>query len=210
MPKVGKIEVIFNKNSGKKVYDLWYSQTDNFHLKGLPSDFIELTGFQPDCWQTEASLRDNLRLSVEKYQKLLSTERKVIIFRVCASTELTMNKVREGNYSGYKHGISRKISSFGFGSPDYAVGIEYRLYKEIDNGGKKYYPLLENGGTGLERIITSDQSIIEWTEERELFFKGVYASMQSLVLKLAQFFTDDLDKTVARIDSVGGNAKLLS
>ena len=209
MPKVGNIRVSFRKDENPHFFDLFYNQKNKFHIKNVPQHFQKLTEFVSEGYSTEESLKDTLNKCVIEYREKLKTERDVILYKISASSELRMNKVGEGHYSGIKKGISTKISDIGGGGPDCSIGFDYKKCKEIDEGGKKYYPYKDDGTLGYEMRVEKSWNIIEWTSEREDFFAGLYKSMGTMLEKISEFFSNDDEKVLERIDSFGEGTKLL-
>jgi hypothetical protein len=217
MPKIGKVQANFTGQT--EVFELWYSQKEKFNVKGLPKKFLELMReeFLPFGFETERLLTDTLFHAVNKYKELIKKERKVILYKIEASTMLTMNKepFRPGVgecYSGIKKGISKRIRTTNFGSAEAAIGLEYIIAIEIDNGNKKYHPIAEDGSVGyaMNSHGRIEYDVMEWSEQREAFFVALYESMQKLVFGISAFFSGNDIDLVNKIDNAGGNIKLLS
>lgn len=209
MPEVGKIMVRFRKDENPREFKLYYSQKEKFYIKNVPADFVRLTEFVSSHHSTEDGIRNHLNECIKIFQEKLKTERDVILYRISASAYLTMNEIDENHYSGQKRGVSKRISDLGGSSPKCCFGIEYKKCKEIDEGGKKYYPYKQSGTLGFEMRVEKSWSVIEWTPEREAFFEGLYKSMENLVEKISVFFSDDDEKVLTLIDSAGGSIKLI-
>ena len=209
MPKVGKIEIKFRKDEPCCYFDLYYSHKEKFYIKGIPVDFVRLPELVSSGHSTEESLRTHLRECLQIYQEELNTERDVSLYKISASSFLRMNEVNENHFVGDKEGVSKRISDIGGGVPKCCFGIEYNKCKEIDKGGKKYYPYKQSGALGYEMRVEKSWNIIEWTPEREEFFKSMYSNMENFIAKLSLFFTNDDEDVIKRIDSSGGNLKLI-
>jgi len=209
MPKVGKITIRFHKDEQLREFDLHYSQKEKFHIKNVPHEFVRLTEFISSGYATEEGLRDRLHECVHDYQEKLKTERDVILYKICASTHLTSNITGEGNYSGQKKGVSKRISGMGYGVPVCSFGVEYKKCKEIDEGGKKYFPYKEDGTLGYEMRVEKSWSVIDWTPERESFFLSMYDNMENMIQKISLFFGDDDERVLSLIDAAHGNLKLI-
>lgn len=202
MPKVGKITVQIPGRE-RKDYDLYYSQKDRFCIKGIPDDFIMLTGFRPEGYTTEAILWETLHVAIQTAREKLKSQRKVIVFKIAAATHLRMVKVGDGEYQGYRLGISKDIDEMPFGVPMCSMGLEYHIYIEVNDGIKKEYHTI-TGSDSFGRIngISSLFTIIDWTQEREDFFESIYESMSGLLRKLSTFFfSRDLETVLKAIDS---------
>lgn len=201
MPKVGKIKVVIPGHLGRE-YSLYYSQKTKFYITEIPADFINLTDFITERYETEASLKDNLMRCVRLAKEKLLTERKVIVFNIAASTHLTCVKEGEGHYSGQLPGISERISKMSFGPPLCTFGVEYYIYTEFNDGVQKaYHQINPDGSAGQSRRVTDNFTVIDWSEQREAFFESIYQNMAETLQKLsAFFFTDHITSVLDAID----------
>lgn len=210
--KVGNIKIRIRKDEMEQSYALHYSQKDKFSIKGLPTELLRLSGFEPTHFPTENELVSQLEAAIRKYNELKKTERKVIMFKVGASTLLRMNKVSQGHYQGIKRGVSENIGDINFANGA-GIGIEFKIAIEFDEGIKQYFELEESGLPSKYpvRFSRDEWMIIDYSLEREEFFNSIINSMQEMVFKLSQFFGGDTEKVANLIDStVSNNQKLLS
>jgi hypothetical protein len=179
--KVGK-EVFQVKGELIEV-ELHYTRTGGFQFKGIPEEVYSMTETAIG-YTTENGLKNATLLALQQWHEMIKAERKVIAYRLFASSKLI--RTREGR----KPGVSGKFTSDGgFRIPDYAFGVDYKVYIELNSNGLKYFPIMENGEKcGRPEHIESEWIFIDYSEERELFFKGLGDNLQNLVYKVSAFF----------------------
>lgn len=213
MPKVGSLSFRVDTEYPVK-YDIYYSQSKKFEIKGLPSDFVNTTNLSTCYYLTEAILEDTVFKAIVKYRELKTKQRLVIAYSFHASTNLKMNKIREGSYSGFLPGVSRKIKDFSNGRswicPPNALGLNYFICMEVNEVGKKvYYHVNSNlEMVGRSEISVSDCTLIEYSPERLGFFTGIVESLKSAVVAMSRFADLEGDQAQELIDS-GKVTKLL-
>lgn len=208
MPKVSKTKLYLKSHYGED-YDVHYNAKNQpkFSIKGLPDDFTRITGVYTYGYETESELDKHIQIAVREYKRLKQTEKKVIIYKASATPELTMNKLREGSFHGCLSGISKKLDSFGHGAENASFGITYQIMIEVDHTNKKEYHSIKDDGTlGFARSIRSKEQIMDWTQEREDFFKNIYSSMREMVFKISQFIDQEPEQIALLIQN---NQKLL-
>lgn len=203
MPKVGTIETRFRTKHPEK-FEVWYGK-QMFYIKGLPDEFITVTGFRNWGYPSEAELCSALWPAAQLYMELKTTERKVILFYVAASAQLRMKRVGEGSYQGQNERVSRKVKDMGFQIPECSIGLEYLICKEVTKGSPKYFSLNDDDTIRHEHSHPQKFTVIEWTEHRELFFENTYNAMQELLIKMSEFFTKDEAELTALMDKSAGN-----
>lgn len=185
MPKIGvKTEKI------KEQYVelvIWYTRGLGFFYKNLPSDFINVTEFRNEGYESENALLASFRNALNAYHEQMKQTKKVIRYSLRGSAEMVMNKVGEGCYSGRKDGVSDKFSTTESGG--YVFGFDYTILMETSGTDKKrYYQLKEDGSIGREMRDRNDVNNIDWTPEREQFFKDMEDNLQRLINGVSSFF----------------------
>lgn len=185
MPKIGtKIEKI------KEQYvelAIWYKREMGFFYKGLPSDFVNVTEFRNGGYESENALLGAFREALSTYHEQMKQTKKVIRYSLRGSTEMIMNKVGEGRYSGRKDSVSNKFSTTE--SNGYVFGFDYSILMETSGTDKKrYYQIKEDGSIGREMQVMNDVQNIDWTPEREQFFKDMADNLQRLINGVSSFF----------------------
>ncbi len=163
--------------------------------------------------ETESQLRNDLSKAVELFKELTSQTRKVILFQCVSSPMLSMHQESQNSFRGRKSGIGTKMGSANFGALECTIGIQYEVAMEITKGEPKYFKIDETGKmVGEISLYRGAQHItyrvMEWSEEREAFFKNIYSGMESMFLKMAQFFSDDDKQVLQLIDASGGKLLL--
>jgi hypothetical protein len=190
--KVGK-EIYQIKGEFTQV-ELHYTRTGGFQFKGIPDEVYSMTETAVG-YTTENALKNATVLALQQWHEMIKTERKVIAYRLFASSTLI------GRRQTPKPGVSKKFTSDGgFRIPDYAFGIDYKIYIERNSNGLKYFPLMADGEIcGRPDHIESEWIFIDFSEERELFFKGLADNLQNLVYKVSAFF--DSPELLSLMDS---------
>lgn len=185
MPKIGtRLEKI--KEQCVELV-IWYTRDGGFSYKNLPSDFTNVTGFRNGGYESENALLGAFRKSLSDYHEQMKQTKKVIRYYLKGSTEMLMNKTGEHSYSGKKHGVSDKFSTFEGGG--YSFGFNYSVIMETSGTDKKrHYQLNEDGSIGRELYINNDGRNIDWSPEREQFFKDMVDNLQRLVYGVSAFF----------------------
>lgn len=209
MPKVSKIKLYLKYEWGED-YEIHYNAkgAPKFSVKGMPEDFTQVTDVYTYGFDTESDLDREIQRAVFKYRELKKTQRKVIVYKASASAELTMHRDKgEGSYCGHLPGVSKKLDSFGSGSEIASFGISYRVMMEVDHTNKKQYHPIKNDGTlGHSKTIGHREQVMDWTEEREVFFENIYSSMREMVVKMSKFIDQDAETAALLITN---NQKLL-
>lgn len=185
MPKIGtRIEKIKEQHVELVI---WYTRESGFFYKNLPSDFTNVTDFRNRGYESENALLGSFRDALNVYHERMKQTKKVIRYSLRGSTEMLMNKVREGCYSGRKDSVSNKFSTTDGGG--YAFGFDYTVLIETSGTDRKrYYRLKEDGSVGYEIQITGDVDTVDWTPGREQFFKDMVENLQRLVNGVSSFF----------------------
>lgn len=185
MPKIGtKIEKIKEQHVELII---WYTRELGFFYKGLPSDFINVTGFGNGGYKSEEALLGSFRSALNIYHERMKQTKKIIRYSLRGSTEMLLNKVGEGCYSGHKEGVSNKFTTTEGGG--YVFGFDYTILMETSGTDRKrYYLLKEDGSVGHEIQIMGGINTVDWTPEREQFFKDMADNLQLLINGVSSFF----------------------
>lgn len=180
-------------------------KTKSFFIKtGLPSDFSVFS----EKWKvfhgsaTEAGLLSHLRESIEQYVANKTCSRKVIVFKAHSSSEIIMNKVGEGHYSGFKKKCLEKLHISGH-TEKYELGFDFDVYQEVDSAGaKSYYRHMPDGEISrFPSRIEKTSTVIPYNETYENFFISFAKSFESMVLKISEFFGEtDETKIISFIE----------
>lgn len=208
MPKIKKIT--FTINQEFLTLDLFYNTKNKyFFYKGLPSEFTNISKFD-NMGNTEEQLYEELVAARRIYYERKKRQRLVIGFYCIASSELTMNKVEEGNYSGLKKNVSRKIGMFHGEAPLLSFGIEYGIFNLTEGTDRKTWQKVNPKTMAVskyENDVSERYQMIDYTPERYAFFESINQSMCALVEKMSMFFGADQKKIIQLIES---QVKLLS
>lgn len=214
MPKVSNIEItILGKHER---YDIYYGKKDMFSIKGIPTEIIRMTSLRTTDFNTEAALIEAVQNAVRKYHQLITSEKKVIAYKIQLPNDFKMNRTGDGSWAGRNEMIPtkllHKIDGFGFrqGGLKFAFGFQlsYENLLEITENGVVYYEIRLDGSRGGARNKDSQTMLMDWTEEREAFFKMIQSNTKQMVEKMLLFLSQDDEKLLTLIDA--GGQKLLS
>lgn len=209
MPKVSNLK-LFIKSQWGEYYEVHYNakKAPLFSIKGLPEDFTDVTEVRTYGYATESELQRTIEKALIIYKKDKESSRKVIIYKSSATSELTHSKAElENCYYGIFPGVSKKLGSFGHGAEIASFGISYKIMMEVDKTNKKeYHTIKKDGLLGYGTELSTNEQVMEWTEEREVFFCNLYESMRKLVLQISVFIDKDAEEAAMLISN---NNKLL-
>ncbi len=215
MPKVSHIDLKINGNL--KRYDIYYNKADMFHIKGLPGELIETTRVLTTHYSTEARLIDTIGGAISEYHRIISSQKKVIAYRIVLPTEFYMNKEDDGVYSGVNRSLPIKLHNkiAGFPFDNHRLGVEcgfkleYEVLYEVNDNGTTYRRISGDGVTmGSNKSIMKYHIIMPWSAEREAFFNMIQDNTKDMIFKMLAFFGKDDTEMLNLIDT--GGQKLLS
>lgn len=210
MPKVGNIE--FRIEGKPRKFDLMYSQSDGFFLKGFPSNILEIASAESKWCNTEVELITYYKNIIDIYHVRIKNTKKVILYSLALPTEKRMNRTGYGSYQGFQAWIPSNINrqlrdmhgdGFGF-------QLHYRILKRVDTNGTKYFDLKDLEDSDDMRVETTkknDEFEIDWTQAREDFFKSLETQVDEMIKKMVLFFSKDQQQLLQIFDS--GSVKLL-
>jgi hypothetical protein len=188
---------------GKEIYrvkgelievELHYGRKLGFTFKGIPDEVYKMTNTQTG-YLNEKALKDATERALFTWHEMIQEKRKVIVYRLFATDTL----VRDPNWEPFSRTssdrrvkVSKKFdSNGGFKTPSFSFGFEHHVYFEVDNNGLKYFGIMEDGTmrSNPEHLDSScNWNVIDFSEERALFFKGLADNLQNLVYKVSAFF----------------------
>lgn len=223
MPKVGKKDVRIRGN--KLVCDVYYSRSENFSIRGLPQDVLELTKFRPANWNTEEELDTALFHALKDYHEKVQTMEKLIVYRLRGTAELIMKPEGDRGFHGMKEWVCDRFVTMANGYHDRGKGITIEWKRMIRvNGEKVQYHTVKEGpgsfgtpddgedlkqekGWFLSRAehVGNDENVIPWTPEREAFFVSIDKGMEEMAKRISSFFSADDEALLKLIDTGGKN-----
>lgn len=206
-------------NRSVKIGDKWFDVEVHYDKKhscftvknGLPPDFSTYSKAWRDYYgsPTEKGLLDHVRECINEYIESKTSSRKVIAFMALASNEITMNKVSEGHYSGFK---TKKLGNLRMtgSSLTYELGFDFGVFTEVDKAGEKlYYKHKESGEISqYASKLGKNWIIIPFSDDSILFFKNLADNFQKMVHQLSEFFGEEDEQKV--ISFIQSHPKLLS
>jgi len=204
MPLIKKIEL---KYFGEyKTFKIYFSEKSSFYVKEPPKELKFVN--EQDTLQAMVRV---LREAIDKLEESLKESRKVIMIDFCVGHDVVMTPTGGGGSCGNS---SNPLYQFNR-QAGYGFSINYIVADLVTKGREQeyynYHP--EPNGELVRAIYKSklqpDDSfiIIDYSDERLEFCKGVQASMLAMMLKVKDFLTMDKDELCKLIDT--GNTKLL-
>ena len=196
MPKVSNVRIRIDNEI--QSFDIHYNKKDCFHVKNFPSSVLQFTdkhnGLVTANFQTEHELKNSLHECVNRYHEAMTCTRKVIRYKLYASTEIRMNKNDDHSWYGVRPGINKNIAGIdGHHTPDYAIGFDYSILLETKSNGLKYNEIKSDGSIGCSINVYPDDIIIDWTIDRELAFQILSDGMYKLMRKISGALGDKED-----------------
>lgn len=202
MPKIGKES--FRISNRLVDVEIWYMQKRGFYYKNIPQEVYDLTTFGQRRYKDEGELKTHLLCSLTEYHKKIESRRKVIAYHLHGSMELVMNR-KEGEYCGYsgtKPGVSGKFDH-SIWATDYLFGFDFHVLIEVSGRTKEYYHVKDGDSPGgiFRRSLGCYDILMDWTAEREQFFKDLKDKLQQLIYGVSAFF--DQPNLLELIDAHG-------
>lgn len=198
---------------------IWFTESSGFHLKSFPKQILEITGhsiYDFKNHKTFASLTDKIHSISKIYESRIRTRKKVIYIKsvigdvtFCriGTTDLQING--SGRSYSVKNAYKNFNSDFGDHTLDYGFCFSYDIGYEYAEGDKKYYTVLNIAWSSTNvnpekfpneySFHTEGYHVIEWTQQREDYFKKLSETMDMMAEKFAEFFKDT-QKAIIAID----------
>lgn len=190
MPKIGKINLLYDGDD-YRCHEIYYKRKEGFCIKGLSEEFIGLTGFNPEHHSAEYEMVEKVQKACRLFRELKTKATLVIMYKCVASTALRMNQVSDGHYLGLLKGVSDKIHATNLSECLATFGVDFEVAQLIDDGvNKKYYRVdqITKVPTRWEIKGRNGYQVMEFTEERYLFFMEILEGMKKMVRSASIFF----------------------
>lgn len=214
MPKIGTINL--NIRGKLDRYEIHYSQKMLFEIRGIPDDVFRLTDTMPSRYETEHELVNTIHGALRRYHEIIKTQRKVIAYRIMLPSNFRMTREKRGHWTHDNVMIPANLkgkisdSAFDVNALDWNFGflLEFEVFIEVDDVKKKYFSLTDTGEKDRERQLNKAHIIIDYSENKEAFFRSLELSTKSMVEKLLNFLGQDEQVLLSIMES--GNTKLLN
>jgi hypothetical protein len=210
-----KITTLLREIAGEHIQlVLSYNATSMFHISaGMPEKMKELTSeFAFYGHEKQTELEKVLRAAITAYEAKLKSERKVLLVTISLgrATAASLDLPKEHPIRGWSRssGFYRPAENYGF-------DLKVELALETSTGEHKQYRYLHQSedvfqamrGTVTRPDVLKDVTrVMDWTPEREEYFKNMIAATLALGQQLADFFTEDEQLFLENVD---GGQKLL-
>lgn len=164
-----------------------YSAKDRTFSAKLPERVAEKIGRPEVHGRTQKEVEDSFFTAGKEYKERLTSRRKILAYKVKMNVEI---KRPGGTW------LQRKDISFADHMD--VMGIGWTILTETECDGEKRY---EREGRRFGEVFhKSEWTIIDWTEEREAFFRDATEAFKKLMIRIDGFFADE-KAVLAVIDS---------
>ena len=197
MPLIKKA-AYFRVGDHKHEFDIWYDSKKMFHVRDFPAHLHEFTSDINTGWYaSQQELENAIYSKLNKYYESKNEERKVIIFSVELGKWLTYERTGLGSWTG-KRDIPDMFKPAGFSeSTDCGLSFEWGIYMEYKGKETKYAEHFTDKHGNVHKQsdtylinIGDKMQIIDWTPERELFFRDMEKAMNNLGQMFIEFFSN--------------------
>lgn len=186
MTKIGKT-MITVKGEIHPV-EIHYNRERKFFYRGVPDEVIALSSFRNRDYASEKELTQALSIALEQYHEKIKVQRKMILYTLFGSSALIRERIEQGMYGGQKEGVSSKFETLMYAQ--YLFGFNFDILLEVSEQRVEYYYMKEDGTAGrrMSRPFNSQMCLIEWTPQREQFFRDMASQLQKLICSVSEFF----------------------
>jgi hypothetical protein len=210
-----KIKTVFESFGGKsEEFLIWYDNKQKFFIRGgFPMHIMNVLGDQIVTSQYDSP--DDLTFAISQFAKdynlAITTTRKVIIFSITMGDDTIDELELVG--TKYKGSVGNSNKGHGF-SIEFTFGMERKIgEKTVINELIHFDPyktkrLLKQETTSDDYDeshhtynLRHDETVIEWTPEREKFFFNLKGSITELCKKIIEFMGKDDRQILKAIDS---------
>jgi hypothetical protein len=209
-----KITTLLRTIAGQDILlALSYNTKDLFHISvGIPDKMKQLVSqYRFTGHATQAALEAVLSSAISSYEALLKSERKVLLVTISLG-----RATADGLDLPATHPVIQWAHSGFYRRPDnYGFDLKVELALETSTGEHKQYRYLHQsedvfralrGTVTKPDVIKGMTRVLDWTPEREEYFKNMISATLALGQKLADFFIEDEQLFLENVD---GGQKLL-
>lgn len=212
MPIIKK-EWEFREGDHKHAFALYFSDSEQFYIKDFPREILDVVNSKRDAGQnffprnheTKQSLYDAVKRCLKEYYEIIATTKKVIVITAVFSKKYAGRNDSFGSWSSGNPNF-KLPKKHGIAGEGYGFSFEWHVATEFSGAEKKYRKefVNENGKVCKEAYpdkLGHDEIVMDYTPEREAFFRNMQAGMDKMVLAVCAFFRQDEQNLLAAIDS---------
>lgn len=207
MPKVSKVTLKFR--GGNKVYDVWYTDKDNFHIKEFPDEIHRKVGDYKRMHDSVGALEAHYNKVLREYYEMMKQVEPVILYSVWLGEEIrTFKQPSEHGHGSFYvmdyewiKQIKDKVSRLGPSQCGHSVGITFDVGVLITKKEAEFHEAeFDEDGNVIESTIANygqkvshrdgTQLQIPYTREAHLFLLELQEKMKKMGQMLAEFMTD--------------------
>lgn len=166
----------------------------------LPEWMHETLGYKEVFGDTLDHVDYAFTKAIMEFEELEKDKRKVILYRLKINVIIS-----EYNDEGKFVRVSLRREDMYFQKGSTALSLWWCLAYELTSQftGKVVYTYLNGNHISRDEIGKSRENVIEWTLQREGFFKALQLQLDSLILKAHTFFSQEPEEIRELIDRVG-------
>src|SRR5689334_12909181 len=109
---------------------VWYTASDKFFLKGFPKTIESTAQITPLGSKTEEELYQRYEDGIERYETLIATTKKVIVFRLTAAKPHLQDRYSE--YRNTQPQMPVGVSSSHTSDMGFEISYEIKMLRSID------------------------------------------------------------------------------
>ena len=168
--------------------EIHYNQKQKFFYRGIPDEIYQMTSLGSRTYASEDELKRALICALATYHEKIKQQRKMIVYKLKGSDELVRKPQGEFGWGGIKPGVSDKFQTCT--GARYLFGFDFDIVMEVTGSGIQYFTLDQDDKIKRQMHIDSYSGyiLIEWTSEREQFFRNLAEQLQRLVMGASAFF----------------------
>lgn len=173
MATISKEKIYFNDKPFMRT--IRYSVKLTKFLIKLPTEVSVAMCVDDVAGDSESDVIDNFKAILKEYSGKKAKKKKIIVYKFPMSGEVKAGRKTHTFSDGYSSDAHN----------DYSLGIHYRIMFKCKLGDQDYYA--HSDGTRDRWGLEDEDKSIDWTVERELFFKDLKDSLGKLMLKVDKF-----------------------
>lgn len=194
MPKVSNCRIQINGQYQQ--FDIYYNKGEKFYVKNFPEEVLKIGKDEADKvaptygFATEQLLIENLKKIVDQYHTKIKSQRHVILVQMNVTRDCFMNKTGHGSWSGLQKWVSEDVKISTIPNGDYGFSFSFEHLLEVEENGKKYYIVKEDGEIGYDRHVRGNEILIDFTEDRYSELCKLAEATHKLIAKIGEVITN--------------------
>lgn len=192
MAKIGK--EVFKINEEYVQLELHCRKDRGFSYSGnaIIEEMVKTVRFENQA-ASESQLKAKILDKITEYHEYIKQQRKVIVVKFGVGGSVKWSPKDE---TGSRVG-KREFNDVGTIEYEYGLGFDFEVMVEVSAGKKTYHKFKEDGSLGYAKSITGNTHrdgkpvVMDWTEEREAFFRMIAKQSEQMAEKFALFMKSE-------------------